>query len=218
MLRHITLREPLMYPSTMLLSLLLVLCMLAPACMSPGQPAPRIDFYTLEYDVPVQKEAPLPVILDIQRFGIAPDYSTLRMVFKEAPYKRQEYVYHRWHADPADLVTSFLRRDFTLSNSFLAVSGPETSLPPTHILSGNVIAFYEQDEADVWQAVLQLSITLFKADEPDVTKRVLFQKCYKNAVNCPAKNPSGVAQTMSQAMKTTSLQILSDVTHALTRP
>ncbi len=207
-----------MHPSTIILPLLLVLCMLAPACMSPGQPAPRIDFYTLEYDLPVQEESALPVILDIQRFGIAPDYSSLRMVFKESPYQREEYVYHRWHADPADLVTSFLRRDFTHSNGFLAITGPETTLPPTHILSGNVIAFYEQDKADVWQAVLQLSITLFKADEPDVTKRVLFQKCYKNTTPCPAKNPSGVAQAMSQAMKATSQQILSDVTKVLTRP
>jgi cholesterol transport system auxiliary component len=204
--------------STICFPFLVSLLLVATGCMAPGRTAPKIDFYTLEYDPHVlPTNAALPVVLDIPRFSIAPDYNTVRIVFKDAPFERNEYAYHRWHADPADLVTSFLRRDFTRSGCFLAVNDPGMRLSPTHVLSGSVDAFYEQDHADRWESVLEMTVTLSLADEPDVSRRILFQRCFQSVQPCPTKSPTGVAQAMSLAMKDISTRILADVTAALTQ-
>ncbi len=204
---------------SLLLSSLLALFLLGTGCVKLESPPPAIDFYTLEYDPPqTQDMPPLPVVLEIERFGIVPDYNTTRMVFKKAPFERDEYVYHRWHAEPSDVITSFLRRDCTRSGRFLAISGPTTGIPPTHILSGSVGAFYEQDHPDRWEAVLEVTITLCKANEPEVSRRVLFQRSYTKVTTCAARTPSGVAQAMSLAMQDISGQIRRDVATALTQP
>jgi ABC-type uncharacterized transport system auxiliary subunit len=207
-----------MKPLTAGFLLLALVTLLTAGCMAPSRPAPKIDFYTLEYDPPLRSGgAPLPVVLDIPRFSVAPDYATARIVFRETPFERGEYVYHRWHADPADLVTSFLRRDFTRSGHLLAVNDPGMGLAPTHILSGSLDALYEQDHAGGWEAVLELTITLAKADEPEVSKRILFQRCFQSVVPCPTKTPAGVARAMSLAMQDLSSRILAATTSALAR-
>jgi cholesterol transport system auxiliary component len=204
--------------STISFCLLVSLLLIATGCMPSGRTPPKIDFYTLEYDPPVSPlTVALPVVLDIPRFSIAPDYNTARIVFKDTPFERNEYAYHRWHADPADLVTAFLRRDFTRSGSFLAVNDPGMRLSPTHVLSGSVDAFYEQDHAEGWESVLEVTVTLSQADEPDVSQRILFQRCFQSVQPCPTKSPSGVARAMSLAMKDISQRILAEVTAALAR-
>ncbi|WP_462325688.1 ABC-type transport auxiliary lipoprotein family protein [Desulfoplanes sp.] len=205
-----------MKPSTYARLLLSIFLLCTAGCLGASHTAPKIDFYTLEYDPPCPTgTAPLPVVLDVSRFSIVPDYNSLRIVFRDAPYERDEYTYHRWHADPADLVTSFIRRDFSRSGRFLAICGTGTGLSPTHILTGSVDDFYERDRPDTWEAVLGLTITLSRADEPDVSKRIIFQRCYRTSQSCPTRTPAGVARAMSLAMEELSGRILADVLAAI---
>ncbi|GAU08814.1 ABC-type transport auxiliary lipoprotein family protein [Desulfoplanes formicivorans] len=195
-----------------LLSVSLTLC----SCLPPRHHIPPVHYYTLEYDPPEgQTNATVPAIIEVARFSIAPDYATLRMVFKDGPYRRSEYAYHRWHADPADLVTSFLRRDCNRSGVFLAVNDPGMVHAPTHSISGSVDAFYERDKAATWEAVLELTVTLSKADEPDVSRRILLQRSYTSVRTCQTRTPEGVAQAMSLAMQEISRRIRSDVAAAI---
>lgn len=190
--------------------------MLLTGCLAPGHPAPKVDFYTLEYTpVCVEKRPLLPAVLAIQRFSIVPDYNTMRIVFKDTPFQRNEYVYHRWHADPADLVTAFLCRDLQASGLFLAVHAYGSGLPATHTLTGSVNAFYEHDLPQGWEAVLGITITLSKNDEPDITKRILFQRCYTTTRPCGTRSPAAVAQAMSKAMEEVSANLRNDVLHAI---
>ena len=190
--------------------------MVLTGCLAPGNPAPKVDFYTLEYNPACARPAsPLPAVLDIQRFSIVPDYNTMRIVFKDTPFQRNEYVYHRWHADPADLVTAFLRRDLQASGLFLAVHAYGGGLPATHSLTGSVNAFYEHDLPHGWEAVLGMTITLSTTNEPDITKRILFQRCYETTRPCGTRTPAAVAQAMSEAMKELSAHIRNDIRHAI---
>ncbi len=202
-------------PSVSLL-LLLIVVITSTGCLTSTRPAPRIDFYTLEYTAPCRKaSSPLPVVLNIPRFSIVPDYSTQRIVFQDTPFQRNEYVYHRWHADPADLVTAFMTRDFQASGRFLAVNHAGAGLSATHTLTGSVTSFYEHDLPRGWEAVLGLTITLTRTDEPDITRRILFQKNYTTARPCETRTPSAVARAMSEAMQELSQRILTDVTAAM---
>ena len=205
-----------MKKSTLFLLLLLTFTTTVTGCLAPGGTAPQIDFYTLEYTAPCRTDSlPLPAVLDIPRFSIVPDYNTMRIVFKDTPFQRNEYVYHRWHADPADLVTAFLRRDFQASGRFLAVNHPGAELSSTHSLTGSVTSFYEHDLPQGWEAVLGLTMTLTRTDEPDITRRILFQKNYTTARPCETRTPAAVARAMSEAMQKLSQRILTDVTAAM---
>ncbi len=71
--------------------------------------------------------------------------------------------------------------------------------------------FFELDLTENWNAVLSLTITLMAANEPDVSKSVLFQKSYTIKKVCKQKNPQGLAQAMSLAMGVTSKEIIKDI-------
>jgi hypothetical protein len=48
-------------------------------------------------------------------------------------------------------------------------------------------------------------------DEPDTTKRILFQKSYGSKKACKHKNPKSLAEAMSRAMKEISGEIIRDI-------
>ena len=181
-------------------------------CIGPKRPDKKIDYYTLEYAPPEAKGlTPLPVIIRIAPFQVSPIYNSERIVFSEKPFQRDDYKYHRWRANPGDLVTYFLARDLQQSAIFRAVFSVESPLSPTHAIEGSVEDFYELDEKNSWKAVLGVSITLIAANEPDVTKRILFQKKYLEKETCRQKNPRALAEAMSIAMARMSEALITDI-------
>jgi len=71
--------------------------------------------------------------------------------------------------------------------------------------------FFELDAIESWNAVLSITITLMAANEPDVSKSVLFQKSYRVKKMCKHKNPQGLAQAMSLAMGEISREVIKDI-------
>jgi ABC-type uncharacterized transport system auxiliary subunit len=182
-------------------------------CCSPlKQPTPRIEYYTLEYDPPEHPELPpLPVILRIQRFTTASSYNTLQMVYRDRSFRRGTYAYHRWHADPADLIADRLARDMRHSGLFRAVVQDESTLASTHVLEGSLDEFFEWSDEAGWKAVLSITATLITARESDITRKVLFQKTFRAVRPCKEKTPRGLAEAMSQAMADVSEEMIKAV-------
>ena len=54
----------------------------------------------------------------MERFQVAPFYNTTNIIYKEASIKRNAYHYHKWRANPEDLVTYFLARDLRETGLF----------------------------------------------------------------------------------------------------
>ncbi len=180
------------------------------------KPAVKIDYYTLEYASPQMTGlAPLPVVLGVARFQVAPSYNTNKIIYREKNFKRNAYQYHKWRANPGDLVSYFLARDFQQASIFKAAFTLNKKLPISHVLEGIVDEFYEYDENQSWAAVLTVSITLMKAVEPDISKRIISQKRYSLKKPCQQKNPRSLAEAMSQAMAEISEMIIKDVYHSL---
>lgn len=182
------------------------------------QPSPEISYYTLEYGVPAQRPAQLPVVLKIDRFTSAPHSSTDRMVYRDKASARNYYTYHRWRARPADLVGYFLGRDLQAGGRFKAVLSPGLSAPATHSIEGRVDEFMEWDNDSAWEAVITVTVTLLKEDEPDVSKRVVWQRQFAARRFSEHKSPESVAQAMSGAMGDISLQIDEAVYGTLSQP
>ena len=195
-----------------ILYVLISLVLFIPGCLSLKKPVIKIDYYTLEYDSPdVAFQAQLPFVVRIERFRVAPVYNSNRIVYSEQKFKRAAYNYHRWRSSPGDLVTYFLARDMHRSNLFKAVLTYDTGFLSSYVIEGIVDEFYEQDEKDLSEAVLSVSITLVREGEPDVSKRVLFQKKYSANKACEQKTPLALAKAMSSAMAKISEMIITDI-------
>lgn len=182
------------------------------ACLSLKQPSNKIEFYTLEYDPPqLASLKPLPFVIRLERFGVAPEYNSDRIIYRDKSFKRDAYVYYRWRANPGDLVTSFLSRDIKQSGLFKAVLFFDSKLPSSHLLEGSVDEFFEYDAEEGWEAVLSISITLMSENEPDNSRRVLFQKNYQGREPCKQKNPRALAEAMSRVMSAVSREIIETI-------
>jgi cholesterol transport system auxiliary component len=181
-----------------------------------NQPAERIDFYTLEYAPPrVEDLKPIPVTILVERFTVSPLYNSTQIIYRDMSFKREAYAYHKWRANPGDLVTYFLARDMRDSGLFKAVSPEASRTEAQYMLEGSVDEFLESDTPEAWKAVLALSTTLMIASEPDISKKIIFQKTFRSTRPCRQKNPMGVAGAMSEAMAEVSGQITRTIYDAL---
>lgn len=181
-----------------------------------GKTAPmKVSYYTLEYASPVVADEPLESAIRIKRFSVAPTYNSTKIIYRDGPYKRSEYNYHRWRVNPGDQVTHFLRRDFMESGLFAIVADETTRIMPDYILEGSVDEFFELDGPDGWEAVLAITTTLLRAGEMDSTKQVVFQKNYSSSQPCTAKTPEALADAMSRAMNDISGRLRTDIRQQL---
>jgi ABC-type uncharacterized transport system auxiliary subunit len=201
-----------MYYKTKMFSLCVSVFFLAGGCVNFKQPRNRVQHYTLEYASPeIPELVPLPVSLKVMRFSVAPAYNTNRIMYRDGSFKRNEYFYHKWRANPGDMVTDFLRRDIRNSGLFKAVLPPGSDFPFSCALEGSVDEFVEWDTPEGWKAVLSVTITLIASNEPDVSKRILFQKTYRAEKPFQEKNPQGLSQAMSLAMGDISSSVIRDI-------
>jgi len=170
-------------------------------------------YYTLDYAQTEKTDRPeLPFVLRVERFTVAPLFNSDKIVYEEKRYRRDTYYYHKWRANPGDLATYFLTRDLQHSSLFKAVFSFDSMFPSTHEVEGTVDEFFELDEKnDSWKAVLHITLTLITEDEPDISKKILFQKQYREVEPCKRKNPAALAEAMSIAMSRLSETAIVDI-------
>ncbi|MDP3285352.1 MAG: ABC-type transport auxiliary lipoprotein family protein [Desulfobacterales bacterium] len=196
----------------------LFICVLLPlsGCAMFGSSSSKTDYYTLEYDSPkLTGLNVLPFIIKIERFYASPLYNSEKISYRKSDFQTDEYNYDRWETNPAQLIAYFLYRDIKQSGFFKGVFSHDTGYAATHSVSGTVDEFYEDDRGKVWEAVLSLDIVLMAENEPDINKRILFQKKYSARKPCAKKNPKAVAEAMSKAMSELSGQIITDIHKSL---
>jgi ABC-type uncharacterized transport system auxiliary subunit len=179
------------------------------ACSSLKQPAQETDYYTLEYESPrVQGITTLPFVLKIERFSVSPLYNTLQIIYRDRAFRRDAYPYEKWRADPGDLVTYFLSRDFKALGLFKAVAPYDSRLEPSLVMEGSVDEFFEWDSEEGWKAVLTVTAVLTAYPEPDVSKRIIFQKTFHAVKPCKKRNLTSLSEAMSEAMAEVSAQLI----------
>jgi cholesterol transport system auxiliary component len=151
------------------------------------------------------------MVIQIERFQVAPLYDSKKISYSETPFTVKTFSYHKWQADPGELVSYFLARDIRQSSLFKAVITNNNGVPSSHRITGIVDEFFEQDRSDLWEAVLTVSITLVTEDELDISKRILLQKKYLSREKCKEKHPRAIAEAMSRAMAKVSEMIATDI-------
>lgn len=184
-------------------------------CASTRVNLPDTRYYTLEYPSPDLSGTPLQVSVTLNRFGVAPEFNTAKIIYRDLSFGRQEYAYHRWRATPQILVMDYLRRDMLASKLFLAVNGPGSLVPSTYIVEGMVEEWMELDEEKNWMATAELTVTLLDAHVRRIPDLIVFQRQFRESEPCAQKNPGSVAEAMSRVMRRLSERIITDIHKAI---
>ena len=180
-------------------------------CGAARTKAPDVRYYTLEYEAPAVSGETCQAGVTLSRFGVAPEFNTGKLVYRDLSFGRQEYAYHQWRATPQTLVADYLRRDMQQSGLFLAVNRAGSSLPATHQLEGMIEEWMEVDGEDHWLASAGLTITLLDLRAGSAPQQVLFQRTYRESEPAAKKNPGSVVEAMSRVMRRLSERIIADV-------
>lgn len=194
---------------------LAILALALTGCGAARTAAPDTRYYTLEYDPPTVSGERAQAVVSVSRFGVAPEYNTAKIVYRDLSFGRQEYHYHQWRAAPQSLAADYLRRDLQASGLFLAVAGTGSSLPATHRIEGMVEQWMEVDGQDSWLATIELTVTLVDLRARAMPDAVLFQRTYRGSEPSAKKNPGSVVEAMSRVMRELSGRIIADVHSAV---
>ena len=193
-------------------AMLLGFLLLSGGCINLKQPGNRIQFYDLEYEPPsIKGLVMLPYSLKVDRFHVTATYNTTQIIYRDRSFKRDAYAYNRWRDNPGDIVTHFLNRDIRHSGLFRAVLPYDSGLKTSFTLTGTVDEFLEWDSGEDWNALLSISVILIDNNEPDITKKILFQRSYSRKEACRQKDPRGLAEAMSLAMARLSGEVIRDI-------
>lgn len=202
---------------SLFLFLLGALLLTLTGCATPRAKAPDVRYYTLEYESPVVTGQPSQTVIALSRFGVAPEFNTAKIVYRDLSFGRQEYAYHQWRSTPQALVADYLRRDLQQSGLFLAVNRSGSSLAATHQLEGMIEEWMEVDKEDRWLATAGLTITLLDLRARDLHDQVIFQRTYRESEPAAKKNPGSVVEAMSRAMQRLSGRIIADIQESIAK-
>ena len=198
------------------LALIMAGCCALGACVGLRQPAHKISHYTFEYAPPaVEGLERLAVSLRIERFTTAAPYNSSVLVYRDASFKREEYVYHKWRAHPGDIVACCLGRDLQQAGFLQGVFLYGSSFAAPLELEGSVEEFVAWESESGWEAVLGITVTVLAHDEPDITKKILLQKTYCTRKPCERMSPQSFVAAMSSAMAEVSSSVIKDVYDSL---
>jgi ABC-type uncharacterized transport system auxiliary subunit len=180
--------------------------------MNLKQPGYELSYYTLEYP-PIQEPglSPLPVVITVAPFSVAPAYDTHRMVYRDAPCKRNTYAYHRWRTSPGDLVSYRLRQDLLATGLFAAVLTSDNGLPHDYTLTGTVDEFLGRSEGKSSEGVLSVSVTLVQRGGDGMGDAITFHKSYRMTAPSDGTGPPALVNAMSLAMSKLSRRIITDL-------
>jgi cholesterol transport system auxiliary component len=198
-------------------SLFMVMLVLGMAgCALGGKPTVMVEYYAVEYlPPPLQDLAHVDQVIGVERFSVAHMFNHAKMIYRQKPFQYNDYSYHRWRANPGDMIGDSLLRDLRAAGIFKSVFSSRDMTGAPFLLKGGVSEFYESEEADGRKAILSVNITLLDTTAREFTKRILFQKSYRYEEPVIEQSVQGFAGAMSRAARKLSGQVILDVHTAI---
>jgi ABC-type uncharacterized transport system auxiliary subunit len=186
------------------------------ACTSGGKPSVMVEQYALEYpSPPMQNIGRIDQVIRIDRFSVAQIFNNIKMIYRQKPRSYNDYTYHRWRANPGDMVGDELLRDLRATGIFTSVFSYRDMENPDLLLKGGVGEFYESDEKEGRKAILSVNITLMDRTQKELARQIIFQKNYRYEEPIPEQTVQGFAQGMSRAVEKLSGKVMADVYEAV---
>jgi len=173
--------------------LLAVVLTCAGACALTRR-TPHIRYYVLT--VPGTPPA-LAAPVRVGTFTADQAYATPRLAYRTSPYSIDYYIYHRWAADPRQLVASATR-------DYLERGAGRDGGPP-FVIEGNVRRLEEVDEANGRQGAIALDVRVERDGQ------VVLDRSYVEVEPADGKNPEAVTAALSRALGRILNQVAGDL-------
>ena len=187
-------------------------CMRAPSAAKP------VYYYTLDYSpAPRSFAKPVPWVLRVERFTASPPFNSQRIIYADKGLHRNAYAHFQWVAQPGELLAYSLARDLRQTNAFQAVWAPDGASTPTHLVTGWVEEFTEEDFVQPSQASVKISISLIDVRDADPVRRILFQKTFSAKAPCKESTPAALSVAMSGAVSKISTAMIEEIYSHLSR-
>ena len=185
-------------------------------CIGPTKPQIQINQYLIDYPAPLfEKQVPIDDTLKLDRFTIASTYNNLRMIFRRDNCAVDSFSYSRWAVNPADMVADYLLRDLQQGGLFRAVFSHYALDEGRYVLQGGVEEFFLRMDKTSHVAIVSLEVTLMDKKQREATKRILFQRKYREEELLKAQSPEGFCNAMSVAVERLSRRIANDIYQAI---
>lgn len=145
---------------------------------------PEIRYYVLEVpgSPPVRLDAPVR----LGAFSADPPYASARIAYRTSPYRLDYYTYHRWAADPRQMVAAAAR-------DYLERAASRDGGPP-YVIEGNVRRLEEVDEAHGRVGAIALEVRV-RQDE-----RVVLEGAYAETEPAQSRSREDVAAALSRGL------------------
>jgi ABC-type uncharacterized transport system auxiliary subunit len=137
------------------------------------------------------------------------------MIYRKKPFVVDTYRYHRWQAEPKQLVVWQLLRDLTAAGFLSTVLTADSRVPATHVLEGSVLAFFQDEAPGGWEAAVTVAVTLTRRNYATREHPVLLQKTFEARESCRLNHPEALAEAMSRAMQRISAEMAADIHRTL---
>jgi ABC-type uncharacterized transport system auxiliary subunit len=157
-----------------------------------AQPLVRYYTLTLSGTPATQLEAPVTV----GGFTADEPYATARMAYRSSPYRLDYYTYHRWAADPRNMVRTAIRDYFEH-----ATAGSGTPFE----IEGNIRRLEEVDDPAGWLGALALDIKVTRGGT------IVLEHAYSETEPAEARNAEAVAAALSRALRRVLDQVAADL-------
>jgi len=156
---------------------------------------PEVRYYTLA--LPAASAARLPVPIQVGVFTADQPYTTERIAFRTSPYRLDYYTYHRWAADPRNLLRDAIR-------DYLEAAAAGGSDAPLEV-EGHIRQLEEIDAPDAWRAAITLDLKAARGGA------VVLERTYGETEQAESRNPEAVAAALSRALRRILERFLSDL-------
>jgi len=187
-----------------------VLLLALAACVRLAQPSPQIRDYRLDYPSPSVAGTRVRLALQVPAFRVAAVYDRQQIVYREDEYATGTYFYHRWSANPRNMITDLLVRDLTNSGLYDAVQQGVSLLPTDYQLRGEIDELEERISSRQCAAHLALRVQLIQL-RGRVADPVRLNRSYSEDEPCTCDTPLSLAAAMSRVMERISARLQEDL-------
>ena len=145
---------------------------------------PELRYYTLA--VPGAPARALDAPVRVGPFSADPPYTTARLAYRTSPYRLDYYVYHRWAADPRQVVASAVR-------DYLEQPTRDPRGEPFEV-QGHVRRLEEVDEADGRSGAVALDLRVERGG------RLVLERSYAATEPAEGRGPEATTAALSRAL------------------
>jgi ABC-type uncharacterized transport system auxiliary subunit len=183
---------------------------LSGACGTVRYPA----HYLLNFPAPMQRIAPPEFSgpLVVSEFQCPQYLCDGRLVYRPTPEEIGFYEFHRWAANPRQMITRYIAEAVRMKSLFSHVVLEDAAVQPAYILNGHIERLEEVDQGGV-SAVCTISAELLDAK----TKSILWSFTASETIPVRRRDVPGVVASLSTAAGLTIEKVVRSLEDALTK-